>query len=40
MNKTKAILSGSKVIIGLPIWLVEVTSNGIIGFVENCTIGN
>ena len=39
MNKTKAVISGSKVIISLPIWVVELTSNSIIGFVENRTIG-
>ena len=39
MNKTKALISGSKVIISLPIRVVELTSNSIIGFVENPTIG-
>lgn len=33
-------MSGSKVLISLSIRLVEVTSNGILGFVENCTIGS
>lgn len=39
MNKTKAFVSGSKVLISLPIRVVELTSNTIIGFVENRTIG-
>ena len=39
MNKTKAVVTTSKVIISLPIRLVELTSNSIIGFVENRTIG-
>ena len=39
MNKTKAVISGSKTIINLPIRVVELTSNSIIGFVENRTIG-
>ena len=40
MVKTKAIVKGSKYLIGFPIRIVETTTNGIIGFIERPIIGD
>lgn len=40
MVKTKAVVQGSKFVIGIPIRIVETTTNGILGFAERRIIGD
>lgn len=40
MIRTKAVVQGSKYVIGIPIRMVESTTNGILGFAERGIIGD
>ena len=40
MARTKAIVQGSKYVVGIPIRIVEATTNGILGFAERRILGD